>query len=34
MITLDQKVRIHPEVVDTELGEGKVVLFNLESKTY
>jgi Coenzyme PQQ synthesis protein D (PqqD) len=34
MFTLDQQVRSHPEVVDTELDEGEVVLLHLESKTY
>jgi hypothetical protein len=33
MITLDQEIQIHPDVVDTELDEG-VVLLQLESKTY
>jgi hypothetical protein len=31
---LDQKVPFHPEVVDTELDDGEVVLLHLESKTY
>jgi hypothetical protein len=34
MVTLDQKVRLHPEVVDTELDDGEMVLLHLESKTY
>jgi hypothetical protein len=34
MVTLEQKVRPHPEVVDTELDGGEVVLLYLESKTY
>jgi hypothetical protein len=34
MITLDQQLRPHPEVVDTELEEGEVVLLQLQSKTY
>ena len=34
MLTLDQRVRLHPEVVDTELDEGEVVLLHLESKMY
>lgn len=34
MITLDEKVRPHSEVVDTKLDEGEVVLLHLESKTY
>lgn len=33
MVTLAQKVRPHPEVVDTEL-DGEIVLLHLESKTY
>ncbi len=32
--TLEQRVRPHPEVVDTKLDEGEVVLLHLESKTY
>jgi hypothetical protein len=34
MLTLDQKVRIHPQVVDTKLEEGEVVLLHLEGKVY
>lgn len=34
MFTLDQKVRLHPEVVDTELDGGELALLHLESKTY
>jgi hypothetical protein len=34
MLTLEQRVRPHPEVVDTTLDEGEVVLLHLESKTY
>jgi Coenzyme PQQ synthesis protein D (PqqD) len=34
MFALDQKVRLHPEVVDTELDDGEVLLLHLESKTY
>ena len=34
MLTLEQRVRPHPEVVDTNLDEGEVVLLHLESKTY
>jgi hypothetical protein len=34
MLTLDQKVRIHPQVVDTKLDEGDVVLLHLEGKVY
>ena len=34
MLTLEQRVRPHPEVVDTTLGEGEVVLLHLESKIY
>jgi hypothetical protein len=34
MITLDQKVQPHSEVVDTILDEGEVVLLHLESKIY
>ena len=31
---LDDKIRPHPEVVDTKLDEGEVVLLHLETKTY
>jgi hypothetical protein len=34
MLTLDQKVRVHPQVVDTKLDEDEVVLLHLDSKTY
>jgi hypothetical protein len=34
MLTLDQKVRIHPQVVDTKLDEEEVVLLHLEGKVY
>jgi hypothetical protein len=34
MITLEQRVSPHPEVVDTELDSGEVVLLHLESTTY
>jgi len=34
MNTLDRKLGIHPQVVDTKLDEGEVVLFHLDSKTY
>ena len=34
MITLEQRVSPHPEVVDTELDRGEVVLLHLESTTY
>jgi hypothetical protein len=34
MNNLDQKIRLHPEVVDTELDDGEMVLLHLESKTY
>lgn len=33
-MTLDQKLRIHPEVVDTELDADETVLLHLTSKTY
>jgi hypothetical protein len=33
-VALAQKLRPHPEVVDTELDEGEVVLLHLQSKTY
>jgi hypothetical protein len=31
---LDQKVQVHPEVVDTALDTGEIVLLHLESATY
>ena len=34
MLTLDQTVYPHPEVVDTELDIGKTVLLHLESRNY
>jgi hypothetical protein len=34
MITLDQHVRPHAEVVDTPLGAGETALLHLESTTY
>jgi len=34
MLTLEQRVRPHPEVVDTTLAEGDVVLLHVESKTH
>jgi hypothetical protein len=34
MMTLEQKVQPHSEVVDTKLDEGEVVLLHLESKLY
>ena len=34
MIALEQRVHPHPQVVDTELDEGEVILLHLESKIY
>jgi hypothetical protein len=34
MVALEQRVCPHPQVVDTELDEGEVVLLHLESKIY
>ena len=34
MITLDQKIRPHPEVVDTELQGQETALLHLQSKLY
>lgn len=34
MLTLDQRVCPHPELVDTLLDSGEVVLLHLETKTY
>ena len=34
MLTLEQQVHPHPEVVDTELEAEEMVLLHLESKTY
>jgi len=34
MLTLNQRVCPHPEVVDTALDTGEVVLLHLDTKTY
>jgi hypothetical protein len=34
VLTLDQKLRPHPDAVDTELDTNELVLLHLESKTY
>jgi hypothetical protein len=34
MVALEQRVYPHPEVVDTDLDEGEMVLLHLESKMY
>ncbi|MDH3380116.1 MAG: PqqD family protein [Gammaproteobacteria bacterium] len=34
MITLDQKVRVHPDVVDTRISDDEIALLQLESKNY
>jgi hypothetical protein len=34
MIALEQRAHPHPQVVDTELDEGEIVLLHLESKIY
>ncbi len=34
MTTLDQKLRLHPDVVDTKLDEDEIVLLHLKSKLY
>jgi Coenzyme PQQ synthesis protein D (PqqD) len=34
MKTLDPKLKVHPQVVDTKLDEGEVVLLHLDSKIY
>ena len=34
MVELEQRVHPHPQVVDTELDDGEVVLLHLESKMY
>ena len=34
MFTLDQKLGVHPEVVDTELDTSETALLHLGSKTY
>ena len=31
---LDQRIRPHPQVVDTKLDHGELVLLHLETKTY
>ncbi len=34
MLTLDQRLRPHPDAVDTELDGNEVALLHLESKSY
>ncbi len=34
MITHDQRMRPHPDVVDTDLDGGETALLHLETKTY
>jgi len=34
MVTLDDRVHVHPQVVDTELDDGDTVLLHLEGKQY
>jgi len=34
LITLDQRMRPHPDVVDTDLDGGETALLHLETKTY
>lgn len=34
MITLDQRLRPHPDVVDTDLDGGETALLHLETRTY
>jgi Coenzyme PQQ synthesis protein D (PqqD) len=34
MNNLDQKIQLNPQVVDTKLDEGEVVLLHLDSKIY
>jgi Coenzyme PQQ synthesis protein D (PqqD) len=34
MLTLDRKLRPHPDAVDTELDKNEMVLLHLETKTY
>jgi hypothetical protein len=34
MVALEQRMCPHPQVVDTKLDDGEVVLLHLESKTY
>lgn len=34
MLTLDQRLRPHPDAVDTELDENELALLHLGSKTY
>jgi hypothetical protein len=34
VVALEERVHPHPQVVDTELDEGEVVLLHLESKIY
>ena len=34
MITLKQKVRVHPDVVDTRISDDEMALLQLQSKNY
>jgi len=34
MITLEQEVRLHPDVVDTRISDDEIALLQLESKNY
>jgi hypothetical protein len=34
LITLDQRMRPHPDVVDTDLDGGETALLHLETRTY
>jgi Coenzyme PQQ synthesis protein D (PqqD) len=34
MKTLNPRLKVHPQVVDTKLDEGEVVLLHLDSKIY
>jgi len=34
LITLDQRLRPHPDVVDTDLDGGETALLHLETRTY
>lgn len=34
MTALDQKIQVHPRVVETELDEGEIALLHLEGKMY
>ena len=34
MLTFDQRVQPHPNVVDTDVGDGEIALLHLDNKQY